>query len=40
MIVVTEYGVGNVSSIVNMLYRIGIPSVLTGNTEELETPTN
>lgn len=36
MIAVIEYGVGNVSSIVNMLYRIVIPSVLTGNTEELE----
>ena len=36
MIAVIEYGVGNVSSIVNMLYRIGVPSVLTGNIGELE----
>lgn len=36
MIAVIEYGVGNVSSIVNMLYRIGVHSVLTGKIEELE----
>lgn len=36
MIAVIDYGIGNVGSIVNMLKKIGTPSILTNNIEEIE----
>lgn len=36
MIAVLDYGVGNVSSIINMLKKIGVPAILTNNISELE----
>jgi len=35
MIAVIDYGVGNVGSIINMLKKLGIPSVLTCEVEEI-----
>ena len=36
MIVVVDYGMGNLGSIVNMLRRLGIPAVLTGEAAKIE----
>lgn len=36
MIIVLDYGMGNVNSIVNMLNKIGVRSCLSKNTEEIE----
>ena len=37
MIAVIEYGIGNVSSIVNMLKKIGVSAALVSNIEEIKT---
>ena len=37
MITIIDYGVGNIGSISNMLKKIGEPSVITSNPEELKT---
>lgn len=36
MIAVIDYGMGNVGSIINMLKKIGIESILTSNDQEIE----
>jgi len=36
MIAVIDYGMGNVSSIANMLKKIGVPSILSNNIKEIE----
>jgi glutamine amidotransferase len=36
MIAVIDYGMGNVGSIINMFHKIGVPSVLTNEIEEIE----
>jgi len=36
MIAVIDYGIGNVSSIINMLKKIGVPSILTSEIEQIE----
>lgn len=36
MIAVIDYGVGNVGSIINMFYKIGVPSILTNDIEQIE----
>lgn len=36
MIVVLDYGMGNVGSIINMLYKIGVPSILTNDIEQIK----
>ena len=36
MIAVIDYGIGNVGSIINMLYKIGVPSMLTYDIEQIE----
>lgn len=36
MIAVIDYGIGNVGSIINMFYKIGVPSILTNDIEQIE----
>lgn len=36
MIAVIDYGIGNVSSIINMFHKIGVPSILTNEIEQIE----
>lgn len=36
MIAIIDYGIGNVGSIKNMFYKMGIPSVITNNIEVIE----
>lgn len=36
MIAVIDYGMGNVGSIINIFHKIGVPSILTNNTEQIE----
>lgn len=36
MIAVIDYGVGNVGSIINMLKKIGVPSIITSDIEQIE----
>lgn len=36
MIAVIDYGMGNVGSIINILRKIGVPAILTNDTEQIE----
>lgn len=36
MIAVIDYGIGNVGSIINMFHKIGVPSILTNDIEQIE----